>query len=324
MNDPLDVLWVSFDTESPVYSGEVVRGWPAGMFDWLIASELIAPSDIASHVACPSCPDRHVEEVLSRAMPDGTAGFFIVCPECYRVAVPADLLRQWRPNYKLLARRVRELLNISGRVSEPIDERLWRLGVAKWAGKPRELYMARGLGWSDGSTLLARCAGQSRPVVLIGLVPPPAELLAARIPTVVPLPSVLSSVDGALGLDHELLAQRIAECDQIVGAKGRGDYPDLRRWVSQCVEKCMSEGPLVGVIAAGVSQGMSTREISADLAKRGMPRHHATVGRIILNAKKGTLLGETAPASASIIKPGSSQPRDRRGKAIPDAQPKEG
>ncbi|MCW2892954.1 MAG: hypothetical protein JWO75_2443 [Actinomycetia bacterium] len=129
MNDPLDILWASLDTELPVYCGDAVRAWPEGVFEWLSGSELISPADIASHVACPSCPDRHVEEVLSREMPDGSAGFFIACPQCFRVSISMDLLRQWKPNYKLLARRLKEVLGMTGRATERIDERLWRLAA---------------------------------------------------------------------------------------------------------------------------------------------------------------------------------------------------
>lgn len=321
MIDPIDLLWASFDTPEPVYSAELLSRFPKKEIEELKRLELLVRAANASHIACPSCDAGHTEEVLLSTMPDGTQHYSIYCPESLCVKIAPESLLQWKPNYKMLTRKIKELLGIDGRVRYPIDDRLFRLGKTKWKNKARECYLARGLAWGDGSTLLRHCAVNNRPILMIGLVPPPLEVIKDYSVTLLPLPSVVHMSEGAIQLDRELLIQRLVECDQIVVTENGLDYGELRQWVAQCVDSCMREGPLSSLIAAGVAQGQSTREIEIDLQSRGMGLDHSNVARRIIETKKHGDLLARAGNSSSVLISDVSQPRDIHGKPIPNAQP---
>lgn len=322
MTDPLDLLWASFDTPEPVFTAEAVRALPAGFQEQLTSMGLLVPADNASHVVCPSCSERHVEEVSYRECPDGQVRYSIYCPEALRVEVSPELLRQWQPDFKVLARRVKELLGIDGRVSERAPNQLWRLGVVDLKKQPREVFLARGLTRANGRQIAMHCAGQSRPIVLIGFVPPPHGYWPTLIPAVVPLPAVLSLEGDVLHLNGLLLAGMVAEADTAARQSQSVAEAELKKRIDQLVEKRLEEGPVNEVLASMVSQGMSTRQIEEDLADRGIQMDHSTVARRFQKVKRSHGV-ERAASSRSIVRDASSQPRDKRGRPITDAQPLE-
>jgi hypothetical protein len=320
VTDPLDLLWASFDTEAPVYSGDVVASLPDGAFAWLVGNGFVEPTANASHVACPSCPNRHVEEVVTIEGTDGRRQFAIPCPESIQVTVSDDLIRQWRPNYKALARQVRECLGAGDRARERVDDRLWRVGTAKTAGKKRDIYIARGLNWPGGLRLLSRCTGK-RPILLTGLAAPPPEVFVDASPAVVPLPALTVIRGGDLDVDVVAMMELIAESDEALKRKG-GGYALLERHITSVVERCLERGPVTSQIADGLRDGLSTREIESKLAGQGTPLDHSNVARHIQRAK-ALVDPTTLKSSSSVLRSDSSQPRDSKARPIRNAQPKQ-
>ncbi len=319
MIDPLDILWTSFDTDMPLYCDDLVCTWQHGAFDWLRASELILPAENASHIACPFCPDRHVEEVIFRRTAAGTREFFIPCPESIQVSIPPDRLRQWRPNYQRLAREVKELLKISGRVTERVDGRLWRLGATTWAGRPRQIFLARGLAWSDGATVARQIPTDDRPIVFVGMITVPTTVWANISPAVVLLSTVLSAEGGHMTVDAPLLAQLINGADETAACFAKLAKSDLQKRVRLAIDKQLDEGGTNQLVGALASQGLSVRDTAREMKKRGVPIHPATVAR----RRKDIVQAGPPPSSPSIVRHAVSQPRDGRGGTIADAQPEE-
>src|SRR5579872_928831 len=98
--EPVDFLLEVFDSPQPLVTAEQAGWWPRGCRECLVALGLLVPAAGASHVVCPACGDRHVEEVTTRQYPDGTVRYFIGCPEAMRVEIGPELLRRWRMDFK--------------------------------------------------------------------------------------------------------------------------------------------------------------------------------------------------------------------------------
>jgi hypothetical protein len=316
--DPLDRYWALFDMLEPVICAQETAWWPEGALQSLVSLGLLIPTSSAAQVSCTLCADRHVEEVQSVRRPDGTVRHYIACPENMRVQVDAEQLRQWAPDFKLLARGVKELLNIDGRARDRVAERVWRLGSTTWNKQPREVFLARGLGWSDGETIAKEIPTDDRPIVFAGMSMLPPTVWSGIPPAVVPLGTVLHSRDGQLRLDLYLLAQLVGGADETAAFLGNLADRDLKRRVQRYAEQRISEGGTTELIAACVREGMSTHEAEADLKNRGVRIDHSTIARKIKNVVKAA----SPPSSPSVLRHPSSQPRDRKRRPIRDAQPK--
>ncbi|MCW2901493.1 MAG: hypothetical protein JWO67_3758 [Streptosporangiaceae bacterium] len=317
--DPLDRFWTCYDTLWPLVGAQEAAWWPEGALDALIALKLLVPTTPASQLACPACADRHVEEVQAVRRPDGVMRYYLPCPQNVRVEMDAQLLRQWSPDFQRLARRVKELLNIDGRVREHVPERLWRLGATSWNRRPREAYLARGLCWPDGQTILSRVPAGNRPIVFVGLWRPARLLAEAAAPVVViPLAAIMSATHGNLSLDLSLLANWTAGADEAADRAGALADHDLKQRVQVYAEQRIDDGGTMNLITALSKQGMSAREAEQEMKKRGHPIDHATIAR----KRKSIVKALPPPSSGSILRSASSQPRDKHGRPIPDAQPK--
>jgi hypothetical protein len=322
--DPLDRFWPLYDVAAPSVAGFEARWWPPGALDRLIGLGLLREDACAAEVVCPACGEGHVEEVMAAPSAEGPPRYFIRCPEALRVEVPPALLRQWTPDFQRLARAVKELLGIEGRATTKVADRLWRLGVLDWREGKREAYLARGLTRHDAAAaVVPHLPCEHRPVVFVGLHGPPPTAWpgppGAVPPPVVPLATVLSTTAGGSGLvlDGLLLTQVIGGSDDRAAAAGAAAESDLRRRVHRYAEERMAAGSDVDLIAALAAQGFSGREIAVDLKSRGVIMHPATVARKVAAIVKANL----PRSSASVVRPGASRPRNKKGRPIPHAQP---
>ncbi len=319
MNEFLDPLWAAFDADAPMFDSDYVAAWPDGALDWLLKTKLVGRAATATHVVCPGCHERHVEEVQSVEMPDGTRRFYVTCPEVMRAWVPDSLLERYQPDFAVLARLLKEGLEIDGRVRERLTNRLWRIGECNVARARREVFLARGLSGMQGIEVIEAVPRTGKPIVLMGGVAPSIDRLPASMTAMIPLPGFISArVDGIV-IDGARLITLVAECDELIKTRG-GNREELRTWIVSVVERAIQEGPSLGVIAQGVKAGKTTREIAADMKKRGLSKHHSTVARKIKKAK-GSYGGTGVRSSSSVLRSHSSQPRDRHGGTIYEAQP---
>lgn len=319
MTDAIDLLWAAFDTPEPVFSAETRNSFAAHVFDDLIDIGLLVRGENASHVTCPNCDDRHVEEVETRPGPNGATRFFIPCPESLRMEIAADALLQWRPDFAVLARLVRGCMGIEGRVRERVQGQLWRVGEVGWQDQPREIFMARGLSWPSGSLVSTQCAGPSRPIVLIGLTPPPERCWPGAVPAVVPLPAIVNLEGGRLDLNLALLHRMVADADAAAAQSAAVADSELRKTIDRLVEQRLAEGPVNELLRAFEAQGLSSRAIEEELRKRGVIMDHATISRRLAKSRQAG----SVVSSRSILREASSQPRDKHGAPIYEAEPSE-
>jgi len=83
-------------TKEPVFTADEVEAWPDGLFDQLVADEVLKPTSNAGAVPCDACGEDHVEEVQFIESPPGAElRAYISCPGNGRVRVPLHRLRRW-------------------------------------------------------------------------------------------------------------------------------------------------------------------------------------------------------------------------------------
>jgi len=186
------LLWRFDETGGPIWPFDEVKRWPAGVLDRLVSLGIVKEIGWTYIVACDSCVDNHQLEVDIIDYPTGTIGM-AKCPECGRLPVPLDRLRQWAPHFDGLARAVALAVGAAGGVTVEVPDRLLFLGVVQHENASVDLFLARGLGWEDGSQMLQR----SRRLRVSAS---PAML----VPDKLPMPTTASPVQPAIGALVEL------------------------------------------------------------------------------------------------------------------------
>ena len=198
----MQVLWACFDTPAPVWPDAEVRCWPTEVRERLGHQGLVVEGGRLDRIACPDCPDGHVEEVVERRGADGRLRCYIPCPQSLRVEIPPVALRRWTLDVEKIVAAVASAMSMQACPSAIIPGRLWRLGKTRWQGVSREVLLARGLAWADGQAVARRVGTGGRPIVLIADQVPPADLWPGRVPAVVQLSRVASL--GATGVEADV------------------------------------------------------------------------------------------------------------------------
>jgi hypothetical protein len=215
MMEALDILWSSFDTPLPLFTPEAEEAWPVGTSYELASLGFLVATDNATHIVCPSCSERHVEEVIARPGPDGALRYFFYCPEALRLQVPNRLLWQRTWDYCKIATALAETMALAGTCKEIVPHRLWRLGKIS-PDSPREVLLARGLSWPDSENIVREIDGDA--VILVARsyrVPPRWR---GRIPALIALPKVTRIQGHRLALDVAQVWSQVHEADQTATA----------------------------------------------------------------------------------------------------------
>lgn len=156
--DPLAKIWTCADAQQTQFSAAEVASWPEGHEEMLTASGVLRRDDNATTVVCDACHGGHIEEVVFIESPPGSAiRAYVFCPEAGRVGIPLDMLKQWVVDFDGLARAAASGLELAGQVEEIVRTRLWLLGTTTIAGRSREVFLARGITWTDAPVVFGRC-----------------------------------------------------------------------------------------------------------------------------------------------------------------------
>jgi hypothetical protein len=206
----LRLIWERADLPAAGFIYEEVVCWPRGALDRLLALGLLKPAAHAQAVACDSCGEDHVEEVIFLESPPGSAlRAYIPCYESGRVRVPLERLQQWGIDLAGFASAVARAVEASGDVAEVVPDRVWLLGKSSWVGRLHEFFLVWGAGGKDGLDLLhhPRLRAAVAPVVFV-----PGRLPAAlgqreRLPTLLPLSAFLTLGADGLVWDRVALEQ---------------------------------------------------------------------------------------------------------------------
>jgi hypothetical protein len=202
-------IWERADAPDAVYSFDELVRWSPAAAEQLQTWGLLRRAANATAVVCDACGGGHVETVILLESPPGTGPrAYIVCPEAGRVFVPLDRLKRWEVNFGALAELTASALATAGAVEEVVPSRVWLLGKTTLLGRPREFFLARGLTWRDGPTVVSRAQrlqASPCPVVLVaGSIPKP-EVWTCDPPPVVALAAVLATQGERIVADRALL-----------------------------------------------------------------------------------------------------------------------
>lgn len=142
-SEALDIFWDLAHLDNPVLSNDDLARFPAPLRPALIDARLVKPGRTANSVECDGCGEGHVGDVIRSTYPGGQTRLFIVCPDCGRVPVAPERLRQWVPDYSAVGDLITAALQVKGARQEIVPGRLWDLGRAALAGQSRPVWLVR-------------------------------------------------------------------------------------------------------------------------------------------------------------------------------------
>ena len=233
----LDLLLKRADfPEGSTFTADEVARWPSEALQRLLAAGLVREIDLASGVVCDQCEDACWIEPEIREQPaTGKRVGMYFCPrheDVGRFEVSLERLRQWQVHIPGLAAAVAKALSATGGVQEVVADRLHSLGRIALSGKSREVFLGRGLAWSDAIGVIAQAESlraARAPIVLVPATVPAESVWSGRVPTVRPLTEVATiSGNGLTIVAAHLMEER--------GAGGKAGKPRemLRGWKDIC------------------------------------------------------------------------------------------
>jgi hypothetical protein len=270
VTDPLELLWVCLETDTPLLTKADLRHWPDGVVQRLLALKLLERTDNAIQVVCPNCDRGHVEEVMPRRGRNGQVRFFICCPDDLKVEVPEELLFQWTIDFETLVRILADALTLKGCPAPIVPERLWRLGKTLWQGANREVLLVRGLAWPDVRDITRHIGPNGRPIVLVADQVPMTNVWPGKPPAVVVLSQLVTVDEHRLQMDAADLAARVNEADQYVATLIASPVTEVEQTLAiRRQVKAEMKGQLEDdVLVAAYLEFGSTREAAKALSER--------------------------------------------------------
>lgn len=308
MDDPLDRLWPQFDLPRPLFSPDMLRHWPSDAANRLQAAGFLRQAETAQRVICPGCYEGHVEDVVTTRFPDGLPRLFVYCPEVLRAEVPAESLRQWTIDFERLAGALARALAVYGKLLPLVPNRLWRLGKALWRGTMRDVFLVRGVTWSDAPQIVGRIGRSRCPIVLVSNCLPPIETWGNCRPAVIPLPDVAWLDEDALAIDAASMAALVADADAAWDDRG-GPTLDKRQ-LRQLIRAQRDSQLQDDVLVAAYKQFGSYRKAADGLIAQGVETDRWKVERAIQRAG-GTAALCRDESSLSVVRDQRAKHRKR-------------
>ena len=309
MVDPLTWLWPQMEMPRPLFSHDVVQRWPEGALDRLQTIGLVKRAETATRVICPGCYEGHIEDVVTLDQPDGSCRFFVYCQEVLRAEVSVESLGQWAVDFEKLAGALARIMSLQGKCMSLLPNRLWRLGKATWQGALRDVFLARGLAWKDGPTVVGRIGRSHRPIVLVGKHVPPNEIWGDCQPAVLSLTEMASLDEDRIAVDAVVMAAMVTDAD-MGWDDGSGpllDEHQLRRLIRVHRDSELKDDVLV----AAYKQHGSYRKASDALLAQGVETDRWAIERAVQRAG-GSVALRRSESSSSVVRTRASQRRDGR------------
>jgi hypothetical protein len=170
---------------------------------------LLVPESLAKAVGCEACDLGHAEWVETVAGPDGASRFYIECPEKGRVEVSGRRLQNWAVDFNALARALRDGLGAVGPVEPVQGGRLWRLGRAVLAKRPRELWLVREVPGGRGREPARSIPAQGSTLIFVLGWPPSTGWLARPSEELFDVRKVLSVRPAGFHVDRGAVEKRL-------------------------------------------------------------------------------------------------------------------
>jgi hypothetical protein len=170
VTDGLAAFWSRADLEDSAFTGDELRRLPAAIRHLLESHSLIRQSENLRVVECDACGDGHLEEVEILVEPAGSkARAYITCPDAGRVSVDMERLQLWSVDLDAVARTAAVALDLRGRIISITPNRVWLLGTKQFDQHMRDIFLVRGIDWSDNRQILesaARLSNSRCPLIL--------------------------------------------------------------------------------------------------------------------------------------------------------------
>lgn len=285
MSDTLSILWDRADAKEPIWSGDEIGPGGKEAAEPLIRAGMVAQSTNAVSVVCDACDDGHVEEIVFLESPANSGiRHYISCPQNGRVRVPPYRIAQWALDFRALGRAVASGLELAGQVEEVVADRIWLLGKGSFSGRAREIFLARGLTWTDAARIIGsatRLHAASNAVVLVAGAIPPDAIWNGDKPRILALSAIASLENGKLSIDRDHLASALIEGRRKASAVAAQSFPTPQGTTWPEVRLQVSEHR-IRVTARGKTKEFSFQEAGfEERRKKGVPNRLWTLLRII-------------------------------------------
>ncbi|MFV0446142.1 MAG: hypothetical protein ACK5Q5_21405 [Planctomycetaceae bacterium] len=160
-------LLTACDRERPVIGGEALRNWPSEQLAELVSSGLLAELPPARTIACSGCFESPFLDVIYTESQTGATRALVACPHCGLNEVPLADLRRWRIERTGLVAWIARSLGLSGRPSESVLERLWRLGRLPHEDAGWTVWLGWRLARRDGIDVVSQARRSQRTLLLV-------------------------------------------------------------------------------------------------------------------------------------------------------------
>ena len=177
------------------------EAWAEGDFAEALGEELLVGATPAEEVVCPGCEEACLEDVQ---FSDDNSRAYVLCgqrSDIGRYPIAMDRLDRWCLSFTSLANIVWAAVKTVGEVTALAQDRLAFLGTAAVDGKTRELFLARGVAWSDTAQVFGNCLRlktASHPAILTLAAMPSRPLLEGCELAVRPLAEIATFKRGRL------------------------------------------------------------------------------------------------------------------------------
>lgn len=164
------MLWSRAELEEPVFTDDEYMRVPPPVRALVERHALIRRAENSTVIECDACGEGHVETVELLTEPFGAKPrAYIFCPEMGRVSVGLERLQQWSVDIEALVRTVAAALDLGPSITALVGGRVWLLGTRHFHERTRDVFLVRGITWSDSLQLFQaaqRLASSPCPLIL--------------------------------------------------------------------------------------------------------------------------------------------------------------
>jgi hypothetical protein len=162
--------------DAEILTYDDLHHWGDEVAKTFVSAGLVMPAGLATEIPCPECGDGTMVRVERVAMGDRIVATCWGRDKPHRIAMAIGRIQFWRFDLAGLARLVAENADALGSASVVVPDRLVHAGSIAFRGSTHELFIARGIAWTDARSTIAdadRLRMSPLAVVLaVGAIPP--------------------------------------------------------------------------------------------------------------------------------------------------------